>query len=57
MVIFKLPKMTKQEMWKLIRRQRLCARADAHSFHPRAHVREEAQAKRVQSEAEDPSFQ
>ena len=23
-VIFKLPKMTKQEMWKLIRRQRLC---------------------------------
>ena len=24
MVIFKLPKMTKQEMWKLIRRQRLC---------------------------------
>ena len=24
MVVFKLPKMTKQEMWKLIRRQRLC---------------------------------
>ena len=24
MVLFKLPKMTKQEMWKLIRRQRLC---------------------------------
>ena len=24
MVIFKLPKMTKQEMWELIRRQRLC---------------------------------
>jgi len=24
MVIFKLPKMKKQEMWKLIRRQRLC---------------------------------
>jgi nitroimidazol reductase NimA-like FMN-containing flavoprotein (pyridoxamine 5'-phosphate oxidase superfamily) len=24
MAIFKLPKMTKQEMWKLIRRQRLC---------------------------------
>jgi nitroimidazol reductase NimA-like FMN-containing flavoprotein (pyridoxamine 5'-phosphate oxidase superfamily) len=24
MVIFKLPKMNKQEMWKLIRRQRLC---------------------------------
>lgn len=24
MVIFKLPKMTKQEMWKLIRRQKLC---------------------------------
>jgi nitroimidazol reductase NimA-like FMN-containing flavoprotein (pyridoxamine 5'-phosphate oxidase superfamily) len=23
-VVFKLPKMTKQEMWKLIRRQRLC---------------------------------
>jgi hypothetical protein len=24
MAVFKLPKMTKQEMWKLIRRQRLC---------------------------------
>ena len=24
MVVFKLPMMTKQEMWKLIRRQRLC---------------------------------
>ena len=24
MTVFKLPKMTKQEMWKLIRRQRLC---------------------------------
>ena len=24
MVVFKLPKMTKQEMWELIRRQRLC---------------------------------
>lgn len=24
MVVFKLPRMTKQEMWKLIRRQRLC---------------------------------
>jgi nitroimidazol reductase NimA-like FMN-containing flavoprotein (pyridoxamine 5'-phosphate oxidase superfamily) len=24
MTIYKLPKMTKQEMWKLIRRQRLC---------------------------------
>ena len=24
MVVFKLPKMNKQEMWKLIRRQRLC---------------------------------
>jgi nitroimidazol reductase NimA-like FMN-containing flavoprotein (pyridoxamine 5'-phosphate oxidase superfamily) len=24
MVVFKLPKMTKQEMWKLIRRQKLC---------------------------------
>jgi nitroimidazol reductase NimA-like FMN-containing flavoprotein (pyridoxamine 5'-phosphate oxidase superfamily) len=24
MVVFKLPKMTKQEMWKLIQRQRLC---------------------------------
>ena len=24
MPVFKLPKMTKQEMWKLIRRQRLC---------------------------------
>lgn len=24
MVVFKLPKMTKQEMWKLIRRQRIC---------------------------------
>lgn len=24
MVVFKLPKMSKQEMWKLIRRQRLC---------------------------------
>lgn len=34
MVLFKLPKMTKQEMWKLIRRQRLCRIAFKGSKYP-----------------------
>ena len=34
MVVLKLPKMTKQEMWKLIRRQRLCRIAFKGARHP-----------------------
>ena len=34
MVVFRLPKMTKQEMWKLIRRQRLCRIAFKGTKHP-----------------------
>ena len=33
-MVFKLPKMTKQEMWKLIRRQRLCRIAFKGSEYP-----------------------